>query len=296
MVVGGRRFVVSPTLPDETRKTMRRLLGALWARLAPDFEAEQAKTERFGAFEAGVLVVAAVGLTLMQFGGGEDVFLRLMGDTLLQRMGPVDPDTPPLFLLRSHPWYELLGLAHWVGLCVLGYVLLPSLFLVNAGHRVRDVYLGFEGFRSHIRVYLALYLAVMLPVVMVSFSPEYQRIYPFYTRAGRSWFDLLAWELLYGLQFFGLEFFFRGFLLAGLRRWLGYGAVFVMVVPYCMLHFQKTWTESLGAIVAGIILGSLAMRYRSIWGGVMVHWMVAISMDLLSLMHQGTIPQRFWPG
>jgi membrane protease YdiL (CAAX protease family) len=83
-----------------------------------------------------------------------------------------------------------------------------------------------------------------------------------------------------------------------LRPALGHAAIFVMVVPYCMLHFGKTWSESLAAIVAGIILGTLAMRWRSIWGGVLIHWTVAISMDAASLLRQGRFPpgELFPPG
>jgi membrane protease YdiL (CAAX protease family) len=57
-----------------------------------------------------------------------------------------------------------------------------------------------------------------------------------------------------------------------------------------MVHFQKTAAESVGSIVAGLLLGYLAMRSRSLWGGVLVHWCVAIEMDLMSLMQT----QR-WP-
>ena len=67
-----------------------------------------------------------------------------------------------------------------------------------------------------------------------------------------------------------------------------------MIIPYCMLHFQKTGSESLGAIIAGILLGGLAMRYKSIWGGVFLHWLVAISMDILSLAHQGRLPKEMF--
>lgn len=276
---------------------MQTLLRWIWTRLAPDFEAEQARaTGRFGVHEAGVLGIACVALTAMQFGGAEQVFLSLFGEALTPPELAADPYIPPLMASRAHPWYELAGLSYWVAFCVIGYVLIPALYLRARGQRVRDVYLGFRGFREHLGVYLGLYAAVMVPVVLISFTTEYQQIYPFYSHAGRSGFDLLAWELAYGLQFFALEFFFRGFLLEGLRRWLGYGAVFVMLVPYCMLHFQKTWTESIGAVVAGIILGVLAMRYRSIWGGVLVHWLVAISMDVLSLLHRGALPTRWWPG
>ena len=84
-------------------------------------------------------------------------------------------------------------------------------------------------------------------------------------------------------------------MLSGLKKWLGFGAVFVMIIPYCMLHFQKTGSESLGAIIAGILLGGLAMKYRSIWGGVLLHWLVAIAMDLLSLSHQNKLPTNWFP-
>ena len=42
--------------------------------------------------------------------------------------------------------------------------------------------------------------------------------YPFYKHAGDSWADFLGWESVYILQFFALEFFFRGFLLHGLKH------------------------------------------------------------------------------
>jgi membrane protease YdiL (CAAX protease family) len=174
-------------------------------------------------------------------------------------------------------------------------VLVPIIYLKACGRRIRDMYLGWSGFGQHVGIYFGLYLLVILPVVYVSYSPTYQAIYPFYKHAGRSYVDLIAWELAYGVQFFALEFMFRGLFLAGLKKWLGYGAIYVMLVPYCMLHFMKTGSESLGAIVAGIVLGTMAMKYRSIWGGVFLHWFVAITMDLLSLIHQGKMPRDIWP-
>ena len=114
-------------------------------------------------------------------------------------------------------------------------------------------------------------------------------IYPFYKNAGRSWMDFLCWEALYLSQFVALEFFFRGFMLARLRSWAGHGAVFIMIIPYCMIHFPKTWSESVGAVIAGIVLGALALRGRSIWGGAFLHCCVALTMDVLSLHHSGKL-------
>jgi membrane protease YdiL (CAAX protease family) len=59
-----------------------------------------------------------------------------------------------------------------------------------------------------------------------------------------------------------------------------------MVVPYCMIHYGKPMPETLFAIVAGLVLGTLALRTKSIWLGVLIHISVALTMDILSLSHQ----------
>jgi membrane protease YdiL (CAAX protease family) len=118
---------------------------------------------------------------------------------------------------------------------------------------------------------------------MASHTPSFRHTYPFYRLANRSQFDLWTWEALYAAQFVSLEFFFRGFILQGLRRALGSNAIFVMIVPYCMIHYGKPLPETLGAIGAGLILGTLAMRTKSIWGGVLIHIGVAMTMDVLAL-------------
>ena len=49
------------------------------------------------------------------------------------------------------------------------------------------------------------------------------------------------------MQFWSLEAFFRGFFIFGLRRRFGYYSVIIMTIPYCMIHFNKPITETLGA-------------------------------------------------
>jgi hypothetical protein len=64
----------------------------------------------------------------------------------------------------------------------------------------------------------------------------------------------------------------------------------VMVVPYTMIHFHKPFPECLGAIVAGLVLGALALRFRTFWGGALLHILVAVSMDLLAVHRAGLLP------
>ncbi len=211
-----------------------------------------------------VLLTCTVVLTLQEYVGGSDQFARLF---------PYD---------RSQYW-ELKGFVWWSGWRVLGYVIIPILvILAMPGERLRDYNLTFKG-GKHLLLYLVMFLLFLPVVFMASQSPSFRHTYPFYRMANRSSFDLWAWEGLYAAQFIALEFFFRGFLLQGLRRAFGANAIYVMVVPYCMIHYGKPMMETFGAILAGLLLGTLAMRTRSIWGGVLIHIGVATTMDVLAL-------------
>ena len=56
-----------------------------------------------------------------------------------------------------------------------------------------------------------------------------------------------------------------------------------MTVPYCMIHFGKPMPETFGAIGAGVVLGFMSLKTRSIWLGAMLHVAVAWSMDAAAL-------------
>ena len=136
-----------------------------------------------------------------------------------------------------------------------------------------------------------LMLAVMLPIVIVASRSEgFQATYPFFEPLPNEplWPRFWIWEVAYFLQFVGLEFFFRGFLLHGIRRRFGAYAIFVMMVPYCMIHFGKPMPETFAAIVAGIILGFMSLKTRSIWLGAALHISVALTMDFCALWKVGS--------
>lgn len=212
-----------------------------------------------------VMLTCAVVLTLQEYVGGSDRYAKYF---------PYD----------GSKYWELKGFIWWSGWRVGGYVLIPMLvILAMPGERLRDYNLSFKNFPRHFLLYLAMFV-VFLPVVfMASNTASFRHTYPFYRMANRSHFDLWTWEALYAAQFISLEFFFRGFLLQGLRRVMGANAIFVMIVPYCMIHYGKPMPETFGAIFAGLLLGTLAMRTRSIWGGVLIHIGVATTMDVLAL-------------
>ena len=198
--------------------------------------------------------------------------------------------------LMQTGFWELYGYVWWTSVLVLGYLALPFLLIRYVFKaRIRDFGWQLNQAPQHWRGYLLLLSPILVFVYLVSLGQDFVHHYPFYLYAGRSGFDLLIWELLYMTQFVCLEFFFRGFLLNALRPAIGANAVWVMCVPYLMIHFPKLWLEATGAILFGLFLGILALRSRSIWGGVLVHAGVALSMDLMAIFRKQGLPDVFWP-
>jgi|CZKU01.1.fsa_nt_gi membrane protease YdiL (CAAX protease family) len=236
------------------------------------------------------LAMCAVILTLQEYYGGRSYFDVAIRPTLV-RLELTHPRA-----IRTVKYDELYSFGWWVASRVGGYTLPFALWkLFFRQDSILDMGLRARGFFKHAWIYGA-FLAVVLPVMLiVSREPDFGSYYPFYKGSSRSWFDFLVWEAMYFTQFFALEMFFRGFWLGALRRSFGSGAIFAMAVPYCMIHFGKPFLEANGAIVAGIALGSLSMRTKSIYQGFFVHITVAGLMDWLALSHRHALPTVFWP-
>lgn len=195
------------------------------------------------------------------------------------------------------PYSELYSQFWWTFWIFIGNVALPLLFIRYVlKESFADHGLGWGETSAHKWAYLVLGLIMFAGTVVTSFASQFTDYYPMYRAAGRSWFDYIAWEfLIYLPQFIWVEFFFRGFLLRALQPAIGAGAVLVMVVPYTMIHFPKPMFESLVALAFGLVAGALALRSRSIWGGVLIHVVIAFSMDTLALINTHRFPVGIWP-
>ncbi|HWU87422.1 MAG TPA: type II CAAX endopeptidase family protein [Kofleriaceae bacterium] len=236
-----------------------------WRAIDRDSERKPDEGGNASLVVLAVMLTCCVVLTLQEYIGGSDRYARYF---------PYD----------GGRYWELQGFAWWSAWRLLGYVIIPVLvILALPGQRLRDYHVSLRGFFRHAWIYVVLFLAILPAVFLASRTASFRDTYPFYRMANRSSVDLWTWEALYAVQFVSLEFFFRGFLLQGLRRALGANSIFVMIVPYCMIHYGKPMPETFGAIFAGLILGTLAMRTRSIWGGVLIHIGVATTMDVLAL-------------
>lgn len=181
---------------------------------------------------------------------------------------------------------QLARLCLWASQSFFFYFVVPALLIkLILKQNLADYGFKLTGGLKNWPLYLAMFV-FMLPIIYIcSRTPNFQTHYPFYRLSwNEGWYpNLLIWELFYLLQFVGLEFFFRGFMVHGLKEKMGIQAVFIMVIPYCMIHFGKPFPECLGSIIAGLILGYLSFKNNSVMLGIVIHYSVAISMDICAL-------------
>ena len=230
------------------------------------------------------LVYTAAGLTSIYYLKNQNTVAEILHGSPFESLGTFITDTTSS---------NLPALGWWVAVVTAFYFVLPAVAIKYLyREQLSDYGLRFRIEPGFWKVF-ATVVAFMLPIVyLMSRTESFTAKYPFLKiHDGEPYIGttLLIWELIYFIQFFGLEFFFRGFLVHSLKRALGFYSIFVMTVPYCMIHFGKPPAETLSAIAAGIFLGWLSYRNGNIWMGLLLHCTVAFSMDVLALYNKGQL-------
>ncbi len=146
------------------------------------------------------------------------------------------------------------------------------------GFRVGDYKFGLKS--------SALFVGVMLPFLWIASGNEsFARTYPQggpFVRENIS--VLLYYELFVGFYMFAWEFFWRGYMMFGLKQRFGYYAIFIQMIPFFILHRGKPDIETFSSIFAGLILGIQAWRSNSFIYCFIVHWSVMIFIDVISVL------------
>lgn len=136
----------------------------------------------------------------------------------------------------------------------------------------------------------AVFILIMLPVIWIaSGSESFARAYP---QGGVNVREnisvLLYYELFVGFYMLAWEFFWRGYMLFGLKEKFGYYAVLMQMVPFFILHRGKPEIEVFASIFAGLILGIQALRANSFIYCFITHWVIMIFVDTISVLRYKT--------
>ena len=228
------------------------------------------------SYEARFIVVSSMVLLIVFLGfGRSDTYHRIF-----ERLVPQDARTP------------LFGFAYFATCSVVLRLVIPYLlvrfklkqppreygYVVRGGTRMRWVYFGL--------------FVVMVPLVLwASTLPDFQASYP-QTRGvvvgnEASIRLFILYHAAYFMMFLSGESFWRGYMTFGLGRDLDIAALPWMVMMYSIGHYGKPILEVNGSIIAGFVLGYLALRHRSFFLGALLHWSIALTMDLAVLWQRG---------
>lgn len=117
---------------------------------------------------------------------------------------------------------------------------------------------------------------VALAMVVLARQGEIQRYYA--PRANTA----LPLLLDIGLDLFGWEFLFRGFLLFALYSVCGPYAIVLQAVPFTIAHLGKPELETLSCIFGGSAFGYVAWRTHSFLYPFLIHWFLMTFTVLLA--------------
>jgi hypothetical protein len=216
-------------------------------------------TRRFFAGQTDLLVIALVATATLA--GTYYHFVRI------QRLGP--------------DWQsalELIGRG-------LAFLIVPLLSLPFLRIPLREVGFSWGEPRKWVRDVGLLYLAMLPLLILVARQPDFRNAYPYFGIARLGWRYFVLAQLFQLTFMFGWEFIGRGYLLFGFARRIGYSALLVQMIPFVLMHIGKPELETYGSLVAGLALGVVALRARSFYPCVLLHFAVAATLDLFAVLH-----------
>ena len=158
------------------------------------------------------------------------------------------------------------------------YLVIPLLVIILV-FRERPAAYGFSlgDWRAGLKWVLVAW-AIAAPILY--FAGRTPAMIAYYTRYERPLGDIV---LTAGLDLFGWEFLFRGFLLFALYRVAGPSAVVLQAVPFALAHLGKPPLETLSTIFGGTAFGWVAWRANSFLYAFLIHWYVTVFVVLVAV-------------
>lgn len=215
------------------------------------------------------------------------IFLSVAVITFISMHYATPPFFRKMFDTSDDKFYSFL---YWCSadgflMLIIPMILIPLVLkgkLSDYGFRLGDYKFGLKS--------SLLFVIVMLPFLWIASGDQsFARTYPQggpYVRENMP--VLLYYELFVGFYMLAWEFFWRGYMLFGLKQRFGYYAIFIQMIPFFILHKGKPDIETFASIFAGLILGVQAWRANSFIYCFLVHWAVMIFIDVISVLRYKT--------
>lgn len=147
---------------------------------------------------------------------------------------------------------------------------------------------GFSfGEKSSAAVLTLLSVVIMVPIVIIaSRNPSFHKVYPLFRVMKQGGWSFLVYEIYFLCFFFMWEFFFRGVMLFSLKKHSQgsvYPAVMMQAVIFAFAHLGKPGLETFSSLFGGIALGLIILRLRTFIPAALIHFAIALTMDIIAV-------------
>lgn len=142
--------------------------------------------------------------------------------------------------------------------------------------------LGVGDIKLGSKLLLLIPLVIMPAIYFTAKMPDVRSEYPLAKSLLENQTHLLIYEIAYiVLYYIAWEFYFRGFVLFGLKDKFGaINAILIQTISSCLVHIDKPEGEIIGSILVGILFGIIALKTRSVWYVIMLHVAIGLLTDL----------------
>ena len=162
--------------------------------------------------------------------------------------------------------------------------IIPALYIKLAmKQKLTDFGFGTGDIKYGLKTLILIPVIIAPAIYFAAKMPDLQTEYPLAKSLLQDQSHLLIYESAYLIFYYiAWEFFFRGFILFGLKEKFGaVNAILIQTISSCLVHIDKPEGEIIGSIIAGIILGIIVLRTKSIWYVVILHAAIGILTDIL---------------
>jgi len=119
--------------------------------------------------------------------------------------------------------------------------------------------------------YIAIVCFIAAPILLItSHIPSFQKYYIM------EHFNIVNYVLVTCASLFAQEFFYRGFLLFGLKDKFKEGSILIQMIPFFLVHLGKPVLETISTIFTGVLFGYIVYRGRSFWPSFFIHMFINI--------------------
>lgn len=161
--------------------------------------------------------------------------------------------------------------------------LIPIIYLrIFTTEKITDYGLSLGNYKYGIKSLLLIPLVILPAIYFAAKMPDVHSEYPLAKSLLIDQKNIFIYEITYVIFYYiAWEFYFRGFILFGLKDRFGdWNAILIQTISSCLIHIGKPEGEIIGSIVVGIIFGYIALRSRSIWYVFLMHASIGVLTDI----------------